>query len=153
MSQDLPPQGGYGPVQYRRNLPPRGFRPAFYIFATFAVCSELLREKRWARIHLVPVLQAEEDRDMVRRVWAGERREELLMKDVKGWKLGSVYHSDRCISPNPQSIALNIAMASNTSNIEYEYYRFVKPSFVPTPAQITPGLPPHYVPEQEQEAK
>ncbi|KAF3923468.1 hypothetical protein ABW21_db0208003 [Orbilia brochopaga] len=59
---------------------------------------------------------------MVRRVWAGERREELLMKDVKGWKFGSVYHSDR----------------------------FVRPSFVPTPAQITPGPAPHYVPDEEE---
>ncbi|KAF3920715.1 hypothetical protein AA313_de0201608 [Arthrobotrys entomopaga] len=88
MSQDLPPAGG-----------------------------ELAREKRWARIHLAPVLQAEEDRDMVRRVWAGERREEMLMKDVKDWKFGSVYHTDR----------------------------FVRPTFVPTPSQLTPGLPPQVI--------
>jgi hypothetical protein len=29
--------------------------------------SELAREKMWSRIHLIPVLQAEEDRDLVRR--------------------------------------------------------------------------------------
>ena len=28
MPQDMPPVGGYGPVQYKRNLPSRGFRPA-----------------------------------------------------------------------------------------------------------------------------
>ncbi|KAK6505279.1 hypothetical protein TWF481_007188 [Arthrobotrys musiformis] len=135
MSQDLPPTGGYGPIQYRRNLPPRGFRPSFYVFATLAICSwgfyrvidgnqekrELLREKRWARIHLTPVMQAEEDRDMVRRVWAGERREELLMQDVKDWKFGSVYNSNR----------------------------FVRPTFVPTPSQITAGRPPHVVREAD----
>jgi NADH dehydrogenase (ubiquinone) 1 alpha subcomplex subunit 13 len=31
MPQDMPPTGGYGPVQYKRNLPVRGFRPAVYI--------------------------------------------------------------------------------------------------------------------------
>ena len=31
MPQDMPPTGGYEPVQYRRNLPIRGFRPVWYI--------------------------------------------------------------------------------------------------------------------------
>lgn len=55
----------------------------------------MAREKLWARIHLIPVMQAETDRDLVRRVWAGEKREEALMKNEKDWKLGSVYNSDR----------------------------------------------------------
>lgn len=33
MPQDMPPTSGYEPVQYRRNLPARGFRPAFYLAA------------------------------------------------------------------------------------------------------------------------
>ena len=33
MPQDMPPSGGYNPVMYRRNLPQRGFRPAFYLLA------------------------------------------------------------------------------------------------------------------------
>ena len=33
MPQDMPPTGGYEPVQYRRNLPARGFRPATYLVA------------------------------------------------------------------------------------------------------------------------
>jgi hypothetical protein len=33
MPQDMPPTGGYSPVQYKRNLPFRGFRPAFYLLA------------------------------------------------------------------------------------------------------------------------
>ena len=56
---------------------------------------EMAREKIWTRIHLTPMLQAEADRDDVRRHWAAEAREKELMKDVKGWKFGSVYHSDR----------------------------------------------------------
>jgi hypothetical protein len=34
MPQDMPPTGGYGPVQYKRNLPVRGFRPAVYLVGT-----------------------------------------------------------------------------------------------------------------------
>jgi hypothetical protein len=44
----------------------------------------------WARIHLIPLLQAEEDRDQVRRFWADQSREkELLGENTK------VYNSDR----------------------------------------------------------
>lgn len=47
----------------------------------------------WARIHLTPLLQAEEDRDQVRRYWADQKREkELLGENTK------VYNSDRCVS-------------------------------------------------------
>jgi NADH dehydrogenase (ubiquinone) 1 alpha subcomplex subunit 13 len=31
MPQDMPPAGGYRPVQYRRNLPARGFRPSTWL--------------------------------------------------------------------------------------------------------------------------
>lgn len=52
--------------------------------------SEYGREKMWARIHLIPVLQAEEDRDQVRRHLADQAREkELIGENLK------VYHSDR----------------------------------------------------------
>jgi hypothetical protein len=44
----------------------------------------------WSRIHLIPMLQAEEDRDQVRRHFADKAREkELLGAETK------VYHSDR----------------------------------------------------------
>ena len=55
--------------------------------------SELAREKMWARIHLIPALQAEEDRDQVRRYLADKAREkELLGSETK------VYNSDRYIA-------------------------------------------------------
>jgi len=55
-------------------------------------CSELAREKMWARIHLIPALQAEEDRDQVRRYLADKAREkELLGTETR------VYNSDRCV--------------------------------------------------------
>lgn len=54
--------------------------------------SELAREKMWSRIHLIPMLQAEEDRDLVRRTWADKARErELLGGETR------VYHSDRWV--------------------------------------------------------
>lgn len=56
------------------------------------VCSELAREKMWSRIHLIPALQAEEDRDLVRRHLADQAREkELLGENFK------VYHADRFV--------------------------------------------------------
>lgn len=46
----------------------------------------------WARIHLIPALQAEEDRDQVRRQLADKAREkELLGTETR------VYHSDRYV--------------------------------------------------------
>jgi len=54
--------------------------------------SELAREKMWARIHLIPALQAEEDRDLVRRHLADQAREKALLgENIK------VYHSDRYV--------------------------------------------------------
>ncbi|KAI9863504.1 MAG: hypothetical protein M1824_000184 [Vezdaea acicularis] len=108
MPQDLPPSGGYEPVQYKRNLPARGFRPVYYLVAVGLICTygfykvgkgnreknELAREKMWSRIHLIPLLQAEEDRDLVRRHWADKARErELLGSET------SPYHSDRFVRP------------------------------------------------------
>lgn len=55
---------------------------------------ELAREKMWARIHLTPMLQAEEDRDQLRRYLADQAREkELMGENMK------VYHSDRFVRP------------------------------------------------------
>lgn len=46
----------------------------------------------WSRLHLMPLLQAEEDRDQVRRYYADKAREkELLGEETK------VYHSDRYV--------------------------------------------------------
>ena len=53
---------------------------------------ELSREKMWARIHLTPVLQAEEDRDQVRRYYADQAREKKLLGSES-----SSYNSDRYV--------------------------------------------------------
>jgi len=108
MPQDLPPTGGYDAVQYRRNIPTRGLRPIWYMAIMGGVVGygwyhlfhgqrekiEYAREKAWARIHLTPLLQAEEDRDQARRYYADLAREKQL--------LGSetrAYNSDRFVRP------------------------------------------------------
>ncbi|BDD62411.1 hypothetical protein MAP00_007379 [Monascus purpureus] len=108
MPQDMPPAGGYAPVQYKRNIPARGFRPFYYLLGANLIMAygyyklfygireknELAREKIWSRIHLIPLLEAEEDRDQVRRYYAEKARErDLLGRETK------VYNSDRFVRP------------------------------------------------------
>jgi len=61
---------------------------------TYSLNSELSREKMWARIHLIPLLQAEEDRDQVRRHYADKARE----KDLLGVET-RVYNTDKFVRP------------------------------------------------------
>lgn len=49
----------------------------------------------WARIHLIPALQAEEDRDQVRRYLADQQRE----RDLMGGENFKVYNSERFVKP------------------------------------------------------
>ncbi|KAJ5766915.1 uncharacterized protein N7511_004531 [Penicillium nucicola] len=108
MPQDMPPTGGYAQVQYKRNLPARGFKPVYYMIGMHMIMAygfykyfhgvreqrELAREKMWSRLHITPLLQAEEDRDQVRRHFADKARaNELLGSDAK------VYNSDRFVRP------------------------------------------------------
>ncbi|PHH78371.1 hypothetical protein CDD80_6994 [Ophiocordyceps camponoti-rufipedis] len=108
MAQDMPPRGGYEPVQYKRNLPIRGFRPGtlllgfgvvtvygwYKLFHGMRELNELSRERMWARIHLTALLQAEEDRDQVRRYLADRGREVVAF----GRPI-DVYHTDRFVRP------------------------------------------------------
>jgi hypothetical protein len=64
---------------------------------------ENAREKIWARIHLTPMLQAEADRDDVRRYFASQAREKELMKDEKGWDFASVYNVDKYVHCNGEA--------------------------------------------------
>ncbi|KAL4249639.1 NADH dehydrogenase [ubiquinone] 1 alpha subcomplex subunit 13 [Abortiporus biennis] len=108
--QDMPPAGGFEAVKYKRNLPFRGPSGLVILGGVTAVCAygfyrlgkgnlekrELEREKTWSRIHLVPLLLAEGDRDAYRREQAAIAREKEIMKDVKGWEAGkSVYNNPK----------------------------------------------------------
>ena len=170
MPQDMPPSGGYEPVQYKRNLPVRGFKPRYYLLGMGVIMiygwyhygvgvrhrkyvpkkniivlpataiakgeslivtfrSELVRERMWGRIHLIPVLQAEEDRDQVRRQLADKAREkELLGTETR------VYHSDRYASWNYCPVKC-LRMFSGANQIFRS--RFVRPTYAITPEKIT----------------
>lgn len=106
----MPPAGGFEAVKYKRNLPLRGPSGIVILGAVTAVCAygfyrvgmgnverrELQREQVWSRIHLVPLLVAEGDRDAYRRQQAALEREREIMKDVKGWEAGKgVYNNAR----------------------------------------------------------
>ncbi|CAG8497611.1 10688_t:CDS:2 [Scutellospora calospora] len=113
-TQDLPRPGGFPSVRYKRNLPQRG-PSGLVIFTVIGAISafgfyrigqgnlekrELHREKLWSRIHLIPLLTAELDRDTYRRNQAALEREAEIMKDVPGWKVGeSVYNTKRYVGP------------------------------------------------------
>jgi hypothetical protein len=71
--------------------------------------SELAREKMWSRIHLIPLLTAEEDRDLVRRHYADLAREKELMGSNT-----AVYNSDRYVSlANSFVLIANISVPSD----------------------------------------
>ncbi|KAG7193847.1 uncharacterized protein KQ657_005045 [Scheffersomyces spartinae] len=94
--QDLPPIGGYEPIQWKRNLPSRGFRPLIYFWGITGLIGfgyyryyqgvseqrELSREKQWARIYLEPLLTAEEDRNIARRFFSEKKRQEMVAESM-----------------------------------------------------------------------
>lgn len=61
---------------------------------TNALNSELGREKMWSRFYILPLLQAEEDRDQYRRYLADQERERQMFG-----KSTSPYNSDRFVRP------------------------------------------------------
>ncbi|KAM3451579.1 hypothetical protein MY3296_005244 [Beauveria thailandica] len=142
MAQDMPPKGGYQPVQYKRNLPARGFRPGtlligmgivmsygwYKLFHGIREANELAREKMWARINLIPLLQAEEDRDQVRRCWADQKREkELLGENTK------IYHNDRYVINLPGVISARGRIRLHMDS-QLIFYSFVRPTLTVAPA-------------------
>ncbi|XP_051265878.1 NADH dehydrogenase [ubiquinone] 1 alpha subcomplex subunit 13 [Dicentrarchus labrax] len=114
VKQDMPPPGGYDSFDFKRNLPKRGLSG----YSMFGIGIGIMmfgywrlfkwnRERRRlqiedmeARIALMPLLQAEEDRRVLRMMRENLEEEAVLMKDVPGWKVGeSVFHTDRWIAP------------------------------------------------------
>jgi len=115
------------------------------------VYSELAREKMWSRIHLIPLLTAEEDRDLVRRHYADQAREKALLGSQT-----SPYNSDRYVffSLVPEG-ELRSGLVDwrrwgwrwswNTTgqdeSVEEQwlifcvFYRFVRPTFAVTPSE------------------
>jgi NADH dehydrogenase (ubiquinone) 1 alpha subcomplex subunit 13 len=75
------------------------------------ISRELFRENQWARLHLIPLLEAENERyawaitgadkrDLYRRQYAAMEREREVMKDVPGWRPGAnAYFGQRFENP------------------------------------------------------
>ncbi|XP_071982651.1 NADH dehydrogenase [ubiquinone] 1 alpha subcomplex subunit 13 [Engystomops pustulosus] len=114
VKQDMAPPGGYGPVDYKRNLPRRGF--SGYTMFAIGIGTMIFgywrigtwnRERRRlhiedleTRLALLPLFQAESDRRSLRILRENLEQEAIIMKDVPGWKVGeSVFHTDRWVSP------------------------------------------------------
>ncbi len=86
--------------------------------------SELAREKMWSRIHLIPLLTAEEDRDLVRRHYADQAREKELLGSQT-----SPYNSDKYV------MVRRCVNGDNLSSVLILIYRFVRPTYAITPSQ------------------
>ncbi|KAH1174812.1 NADH dehydrogenase [ubiquinone] 1 alpha subcomplex subunit 13 [Mauremys mutica] len=119
VKQDLPPSGGYGPIDYKRNLPRRGL--SGYSLFSIGIASLLLgyynlvkwnRERRRlqiedmeTRIALFPLLQAESDRRTLQLLRENLEEEARIMEGVPGWKVGeSVFHTDRWVPPTSDEL-------------------------------------------------
>lgn len=103
--QDLPPEGGYKPFNYKRvplkpflstKLMIGGFlfisASAFYVY--FLTDKEFLRdsvEMRSSRNVIMPVLIAERDRAYLKQLRRNRDDEAELMKNVPGWEVGTWY--------------------------------------------------------------
>ncbi len=100
--------------------------------------SELAREKMWARIHLIPLLQAEEDRDLVRRRLADQARR-AAGKNFK------VYNSDRYVVPVVrEDRAVPLGPMQSAGGLAPRRYilltgrsRYVRPTFAAVPKDVT----------------
>ncbi|XP_044311798.1 NADH dehydrogenase [ubiquinone] 1 alpha subcomplex subunit 13 [Varanus komodoensis] len=127
VKQDMPPPGGYGPIDYKRHLPRRGLS-GYSLFAIgigimfygYYSIAKWNRERRRlniedleARVALLPLLMAEDDRRTLRILRQNLEEEAKIMKDVPGWQVGeSRFHTTRWVSPtldelfylHPQSV-------------------------------------------------
>ena len=92
---------------------------------------ELAREKMWSRIHIMPLLQAEEDRDQVRRMYADKAREKELLGSETRVMNSERYVLDQC----PFVAARKPAHELAEYTLTLECYRFVRPTF-----SYSPGL-------------
>ncbi|KAM5193494.1 NADH dehydrogenase [ubiquinone] 1 alpha subcomplex subunit 13 [Mantella aurantiaca] len=135
VKQDMPPAGGYGPVDYKRNLPRRGFSG----YAMFAIGLGTMIFGHWSigwwnrerrrlyvedletRIALMPLFQAESDRRILRTLRQNLEEEAIIMKDVPNWKVGeSSFHTDRWVPPTLDEL-YNLRPEED---LEYRKYAF-----------------------------
>ncbi|XP_048354545.1 NADH dehydrogenase [ubiquinone] 1 alpha subcomplex subunit 13 [Sphaerodactylus townsendi] len=119
VKQDMPPPGGYGPIDYKRHLPRRGLS-GYSLFAIgigtmmygyYKMIRWNRERKRLAienletRIALMPLLMAEDDRRVLRILRQNFEEEAKIMKDVPGWTVAeSRFHTTRWVPPTPDEL-------------------------------------------------
>ncbi|XP_040146162.1 NADH dehydrogenase [ubiquinone] 1 alpha subcomplex subunit 13 isoform X2 [Ictidomys tridecemlineatus] len=90
VKQDMPPPGGYGPIDYKRNLPRRGLSG----YSMFAVGIGTLLIGYWG------MMKWNRERRILQMLRENLEEEAIIMKDVPDWKVGeSVFHTQRWVSP------------------------------------------------------
>ncbi|XP_008567965.1 PREDICTED: NADH dehydrogenase [ubiquinone] 1 alpha subcomplex subunit 13 isoform X2 [Galeopterus variegatus] len=90
VKQDMPPPGGYGPIDYKRNLPRRGLSG----YSLFAVGIGTLLFGYWG------MMKWNRERRILRLLRENLEEEAIIMKDVPDWKVGeSVFHTTRWVPP------------------------------------------------------
>ncbi|XP_072400325.1 NADH dehydrogenase [ubiquinone] 1 alpha subcomplex subunit 13 [Diabrotica undecimpunctata] len=103
--QDMPPQGGYNPINFKR-VPAKtlfggwaliggyigmtaGAAYLYYLNVKAVKTREL--ELKGASLALYPILMAERDREYLKQLRRNRDEERELMKNVEGWKTGTWY--------------------------------------------------------------
>merc|ERR1712066_396439 len=103
--QDLPPKGGYAPINYKR-IPAKSVlnAPLIYggLFASMVYGAYQYKrgmrqvfkeeiEMRSASLAITPLMLAERDREYLKQLRKNRDAEEKLMSDVEGWEVGTFY--------------------------------------------------------------
>ncbi|KOB74126.1 Cell death-regulatory protein GRIM19 [Operophtera brumata] len=94
--QDLPPQGGYKPIPFKR-IPAKTFFSGMTVGAIYlynlnykAIKRDEI-EMRSAKMAIYPMLLAERDREFLKQIRRNRDAETELMRDVPGWEVGTYY--------------------------------------------------------------
>ena len=103
--QDLPPKGGYAPINYKR-IPAKSVlnAPLIYggLFASMIYgyyqykrgMRQVFKEEiemKSASLAITPLMLAERDREYLKQLRKNRDAEEKLMSDVEGWEVGTFY--------------------------------------------------------------
>ncbi|KAL3277427.1 hypothetical protein HHI36_012775 [Cryptolaemus montrouzieri] len=103
--QDMPPEGGYRAIPYKR-IPARQFfsgstliagylgmtAGAAYVFYLNSLHNHIEEiEARSGRLAIQPILVAERDREYLKQLRRNRDEEAKLMANVEGWKVGTWY--------------------------------------------------------------
>ncbi|KAK4291211.1 hypothetical protein Pmani_028675 [Petrolisthes manimaculis] len=104
-TQDLPPKGGYAPINFTR-IPARSYFSGYQLFAGYAVVTAFAGyvyfrtyrqirneeiEMRSGQMAIQPMLIAERDREFLKQMRRNRVEEEKLMSGVEGWEVGKFY--------------------------------------------------------------